>query len=560
MKPHHLPKNSSTSLRSLAILALGTALSAVFSATASAQNFYQRNMVDFDQRRVLLPNFGNMYCVPTAYSDIFRFMANNGMPGMDAGWGVSYSQTTDLIATIGNEMGTDAFGGTSDPFSVMVDWTAAHTSKLVIHIGYGPKTNFGPATLKSLAGMGAMATVTYGRYYRDNTATQISNKWIRKSGHCLALAGYDWTAATKKIIVADPAADDGNILVQGPYSMDSREVTSYSLTTTDNDVLHLPRYTNWTGKYDTARALIDQVHAMLPVWAGWFTVPAKTSKTAGLRAAADDPKPVFHASFPFQLEDGINRPVHDISVELPGPVRDWCMDHGAPAIYVLGTDDVVSRVDLFSKETARIAVLAGAKKLAVAGANLDLYALVEGRDSDQLVRIDRNTGVQTRISVPKGISGIEPNPATRGILALYPERKAMVSFDELLRGAETRGVKLPEGTGTPYFTVDEAGIVTLGRDGAKSLVQMLGVDRFRTIPLNSPMALRDFQSEGKNRFVAQDGDRLVTFDGEGHYVQSQFEGMSVPTRVRFAQSWRAFHTEDFKGRGWINELPTRESP
>lgn len=49
--------------RALAILALGTTLS----AAASAQYYYKRSMPDYDQRRSTLPNNGDMYCVPTAW-------------------------------------------------------------------------------------------------------------------------------------------------------------------------------------------------------------------------------------------------------------------------------------------------------------------------------------------------------------------------------------------------------------------------------------------------------------------------------------------------------------
>ena len=68
------------STRSLAILALGTTLAA---GAAAQPAYFKRSLPDYDQRRSTLPGAGNMFCVPTAYVDLFKFMSFYGLPDMD---------------------------------------------------------------------------------------------------------------------------------------------------------------------------------------------------------------------------------------------------------------------------------------------------------------------------------------------------------------------------------------------------------------------------------------------------------------------------------------------
>ena len=285
------------------------------------------------------------------------------------------------------------------------------------------------------------------------------------------------------------------------------------------------------------------MHGMMPLWCGGFSGVTTNGGSS------------FTATFPFQLDDLVNAPVKELKIEVPGKIVDWGMDHGDMAIVVLNSDGVVSAFDLTSKASTRIASLPGAKKLLVAGAGLDVYALVDSGRTDTLVKIERKTGKQTSLSIAKGTTRLEPDPSTRGIIAVNPAAKTLLRVDEDLRGGKSLAAEMPDGSGEVFLAPSGDGSVMIARTGAKLLIRVGADGSVRRIPLAAPMDVREFRAVGNGFIMAQDGQRLLTLDGEGRIAKSPFDGVKSAFPVRFAQSWDAIKPEDIVGRGWENVLP-----
>ncbi len=528
-----------------------TAILLSLTASSTAQTYYKRNLPDYDQVRAGLPNMGNAYCVPTSETDLFRFMQLNGMHGMsDYANSPFFHDATSFIAFMGALMGTDPNDGTnsSSALDAETTWTSvctiAYHTPLVAHISYGPNTYWFASTMRNLVHTGAMVDIAYGRYHQEVFG------YARESGHALALAGYDLTGGTDTILLANP--------INATSSVDPHLTVPTILPVFFNNFLALSRIDPfWTGKDGKYVALIDYMHGMLPLSVGWASTPVITTKALGAKATTITTT-TYHQSFPFQLDDGVNRPVRELTVDLPGQVRDWCMDEGDLAIYALLMDGSVNRVDLLSKQITKIATLPSARKLACAGAGLDLYVLTEDERANGLIRFERGTYRQSSISLPKGILRIEPDPSTQGILALYPTLGVVASIDETLATVTSRKVGLPDGDGTPSMAVAGDGSVTVARVGAKTLVQTSLRGEIKQIPLEIALSPQVFQVTDSGQFLVQDGARLITLNADGTLSQSQFDGMSVAPRARFSQSWRAFHPADVSGPGWKNVAPERD--
>lgn len=551
--------SSGPSLRSTTCFVLGIAF-ATLSGVASAQSYYRRDLMDYDQKRNALAKDGSMFCVPTAYVDIFRFMAvKGGFGNLDKGYNNGYASITDFINRMANIMDTDKDDGTNfdDGVEGAAEWIADHSNQFFVHCTFGPTNNWGTQRLRHTAAMGWMARIGYSRFYKDGST------WERKGGHALALAGYDYRTSSKKILVANPATDDGNINVQGAFQIDSHDVENVSINTDDYGQVSHARWSKWTKDGVQWQAMIDKMHVIIPAWVGWVNAPHTTTPPNNLYASiaegyAEIAPTTFHAVFPGATDDGVNPVIRERDIELPGPVKDWCMDPGQAAIYVLLTDGTVHHVDLLDKTIDKVTTIRGGRKLAVAGKGFDLFVLQDGNTEDNLVRIEQESKRQISMKVAKGITAIEPDPETKGIAALHPTSKRLFRVDPDLKQARPLTIDLPEGEGAVFMGMGRKGDITFARSGAKTFTRAIKGAAMRRVSMAQSPKTLSFQPLSKNLFIVQDGEKLMTVDADGKPSSSPFDKIKATGIVRLSHGWSPYSKADFTGEKWNNIFPGKE--
>ncbi len=537
----------------------GLALAVAFTAQASAQSYYRRDLMDYDQKRNALPNDGKMHCVPTSYVDILRFMAFAGFSGLDKGYDVGYNSITNFINHMGQLMDTDPDtdgGGTNfdDGVEICAEWISTHSHQFFVHTIYGPTSHWGTQRLRHTMAMGYMARIGYSRYYKDG------NEWVRDGGHALALAGYDYRTSDKKILVANPATDDGNINAQGSFVIDAQPVVNVSINTDDHGNESHARWSKYKKNGKNWQAIIDRMHVIQPLWAGWVNSQKSTgsilfaSLTPYLPATT-----IFHAEFPIALEDGKNATIKSRDIDLPGPVKDWCMDPGQAAIFVLGEDGSILHVDLLDKEITRVGSVKGGRKLAVAGKAFELFVLKDGDKEDSLLRLDPETGQElSSMKLAKGVTSIEPDQETRGIAALHPASKRLFRVDADLRASKPEAVELPEGTGEVLLNASAKGNFTFARVGGATFHRLKIGSAARRMAVAQKPSLRAIHAINDGLFLIQDGDRIKAVDASGKATSSPFDNIRAAGVVKFARGWKSNTREEFSGKQWRETPPTPE--
>jgi hypothetical protein len=537
--------NSNGKYRRILCRFLCVALAATTSATLLAQSKYHRDLPDYDQRRNALPADGGMFCVPTAYVNILRFMALNGLGNLDQGYNNTYNSITSFISNMGNRMDTDAQDGTnfSDGYDAVLDWIDDHSNQGYMHIACVSDGDWGTGTIKNWMAVGAMVRLGYGRYKK------VDGEWERNGGHAISMSGYDYSGSTKYIDYANPASDDGNINAQGAFTYDKKTVKNVHYDSDDDGWVTHAQLSSGT---NAKTCFIDNMHAILPLWGGWFSVPhtevqdhiqwatiaADFYVPSGLAAST------FHAVFP----GAPGTAAREIEVEVPGTVKDWCFDVRDVGIYVLSDDGTITHIDLVEKESKRIASVKGARKLAVAGKKFDLFVLQDGAAQDNIVRVEPATGTQTSLKVAKGITAIEPDQETLGIAALHPGEKKIFRIDPLLRRVSPVSVDVPEGDGAVMVAVGRKGEFTLARGRTFTRAT-------RRVVLAQAPKIRAFQAVGKDRFLLQDGSKLTMVDADGKTIPGAFDGVIASGTFRAAHSWKAFTKADISGPKWRDVPP-----
>ncbi|RYG45184.1 hypothetical protein EON79_13235 [bacterium] len=550
MLKRHGHSSLRTNLRWSAIAVAATA--ATF---ASAQNLYFRELPDYDQKRNALPSNGGMYCVPTSYVDMFRYMAAQGFSNLDKGFNGSYSSITSFISLMGIKMDTDAGSGTnvSDAFDVAVDWTENHSNQGFMHVSYSPSSDWGTGTIKNWMQIGAMVRLGYGRYHK------VGNEYKRDGGHSVASGGYYNTSLAKYFFITDPATHDGNIDAQGAFTSEMTRTENVRIHTEDYGYVTHARLGSWSGSDGKWMAFIDNIHIILPMWGGWVNSDKTTVSNENLWASISGAELIeaaepttFHAVFPNVMDDGKTEMVRELDVELPGKVKDWCFDPSDVAIYVLGEDDVVSRVHLLTKETTKIAALRGARKLAVAGRKCELFVLMTASANDLVLKIDTVTGKRTTLKVAKGIDDIKPDPATLGIAGLHTGQKKLFRMNPDLTSVRPQTVDLPDGTGPVFVGLSMKGDAILARNSSKSIVRTPSDGTPTRNSMTRAPKINSFQPYGTNRYIIQEGEALITYDEIGRKVGGAFDAVKATGLFQVAPSWKAFNASEVGSAKWRN--------
>jgi hypothetical protein len=227
-------------------LAVSVLALAALAGSAHAQCTINRYGVpDFDQKRDALPNNGNMFCVPTSFTNQRGYIANHGYGNIMGGGGnwqsqANYNYITARIDAMGDYMDTDPFDGTGggdayDGWNDFIDdW---HDDKFALSSwgGYVPPVwiHFGMLT--------GLPNICYG-YYKP----QGGGEYDRDGGHCVTLVGLknlcvNFNEPTLRI--RNPASDEGDLDRQSTFSTEE--------TRTDLQGF------NYDGDWSTRHRLID---------------------------------------------------------------------------------------------------------------------------------------------------------------------------------------------------------------------------------------------------------------------------------------------------------------
>lgn len=194
--------------------------------------YYLKHMPDFDQKRCEdqepdikgLPNDGKNYCVPTATTNVFSYIASHGFPHIDPGlvWNPEsdyhYDYFGEFIDDLGDDMDTDPWDGTNynDYYNEIRNRLSC---EFVVKL-YIADDDYAPS-FKGLARSainGHLVLVRYG-YYDDNGVTSGGRyKVDRTGGHLTTfMQGWGWEG-TEILTVRDPATGGNECYTQSDFS------------------------------------------------------------------------------------------------------------------------------------------------------------------------------------------------------------------------------------------------------------------------------------------------------------------------------------------------------
>lgn len=180
--------------------------------------FYEISHVpDLDQRRFLVPNGGNMYCVPTSAMNWVMYFANHGASSLAPGPGNWQSQTlyttaTGAIIDMGILMQTDAVDGTdgTDGPDGLRAWLGNGNFNVVhqsMNYTWTPRfQNMSEAVFN-----GAYVMPVVGWYNEFKFEPDIIQ---RVGGHALSMNGGARSGNNMEISWRDPARDEGSVPVR----------------------------------------------------------------------------------------------------------------------------------------------------------------------------------------------------------------------------------------------------------------------------------------------------------------------------------------------------------
>jgi hypothetical protein len=243
------------SIRACTVLASCGTIFATASAAAQC-NVYRIGVPDFDQHRAGLPGGGACFCAPTAASNWFAFIANNGYPDVFLGpqdWqaAASYADATALINGVGIAMntsdGTDpdeggplppnpcttTFAGFRNGATAWLD--SVEPGRFIVStVASNGADTISPAELSALLSFGALPAVSYRSfaYFPPNPTFGLPARWVlQPAGHVVSMTRVTGECTSSpRIWYRDPAGSTGENTSQSPF------VTHYS------DLLAVPGF------------------------------------------------------------------------------------------------------------------------------------------------------------------------------------------------------------------------------------------------------------------------------------------------------------------------------
>lgn len=255
-----------------AVIAAGSLASLAAPAAQAQCSIFREGVPDFDQKRAALPNTGNMYCVPTAATNLLGYISNNGIPAVLGGpfnWQLQqyYDYVSGQIDYLGDEMGTDANSGTTaksgrNAIADLLNDRAPGRFTVSTYHGYVRLPD-----LYNFMTDSRLILLCYGYYKPDG-----SGEYKRDGGHCVTLTGMLDICNTNapRLRLRDPA-DDSDDATQSTFRSRVSRGSLRNLPTSDGTI------TRWelidlTG-LSTTRRLIDThitIRSRFAIWPSPF--------------------------------------------------------------------------------------------------------------------------------------------------------------------------------------------------------------------------------------------------------------------------------------------------
>lgn len=253
---------------------------AIASIAGSAQGQCTLNrygVPDFDQKRDALPNNGNMFCVPTSFTNIRGYIANHGYGSIMSGprnWQSqgNYNYVTARIDAMGIYMDTDPFDGTggSDAKNgwndFIDDW---HEDKFTLSSWGG----YAPSPWIYILFTTGITNLCYG-YYKP----QGGGEYDRDGGHCVTLVGLKdlcTSFSEPTFRIRNPASDDGDLDVQSVFSTEETR-TDVQNFNYDGDIVTRLRLIDF-GSGSSTRRYMDKLYSVQPLIALTGSVTSGTA-------------------------------------------------------------------------------------------------------------------------------------------------------------------------------------------------------------------------------------------------------------------------------------------
>lgn len=588
-------------IRGLALL-IGLAAATELVADDPPPYLQRLGVADFDQEWVFMQglNFGRFHCVPTSYANIFKYLANNGLPNMST---IEHHSSPDYVDSIVNEvttlgalMFTNPESGTTGDASY--DYAQLHMASrepgvLFYHWQYGPDWNWGTGRIQQVLASGSIARIGYGRYYRASHLGIPGDSWVRNGGHSVVCIGYDYRDSSDKwLLVNDPASSlvwDGSNYVsdedettQSQTVFQGKRTGNITLVTLQYGEVSHARYTHNTGANDEKRVVIDNMHQIHPVYAGWFeTVVVEQQNVAaasagstetsatGRDASAADGTGKYHGAgevrvvTPWQPQDQQGVIPNEFRFRPREEMVDWVPAIGEMSAYYLTKLGRVFRVDLTTGEHKLLHVLKGAKGLVEGGSTLDLYVLVQGQKGDQVVKLERGDNSLQTYDLPNRAVAIDHDPITGGPAVLDANLSQVHSLTENFDRRETTSIpRVADGAGGVIFKIDHrTGDVITARKGAFSFNRYSRRTGEQVPPRQAPpvrFGITALAPTENGLIAVQDGTTVQTYDRFGRQQNTQLSGLQAHGDIKMTRSHFAAKRGQMADQAWRNIWPVED--
>jgi hypothetical protein len=550
-------------------------------------SWFVDDVPDFDQRRaagsgvVSLPANGGMYCVPTATTNWFAYLANRGTPqaatlGGPRDWQdqANYNRVGDTLALMGTLMFTDPQDGTggsgqdagariynllycASDFVFVNKWALGKN---------GQRHAPSPENFLIYHILGGHIQTSYG-FYSGSPLT-------RDGGHALTAIGvWDLTGGTNPIFqFRDPwTRDDDSRLTQSKFrvslaAMNSRTGSFRASSSSDSKNLTLWRLdtTETTGNY------LDSMFIIAPLL-GVFGLGLESGEIEVVR-------PVRPAGSPIPEVQRFNKPVGT------GPILDVAPAWDLLSYYYLTDQGVRTQGNLY-----RLDALTGQSVAALANP-FDPSRMAMGREDDvyliegpEVVRYDLGTTPGTRLadfepSQPAEAIAYNDLNDTILILSVDPAGTAgrrVLSFPASLSGFGANRLLPVDLLGEVHVCPDaqqsdafwvSGNIGLLFPTGAAYRLETDGVNLVVTDEVTFPLStITGLCVTAENGLILTVDDELVELvkDSRGNWVNkagSRWAGRQADGRFSLARNRTNFDAATMVGPTFNNILDPLEYP
>jgi hypothetical protein len=538
--------------------------------------YHITDMPDIDQRRgsatgiLGLPNNGAMYCVPTATTNDFAYIANHGYPNLfppGAGnWQLGppnntavYNSMTNALIDMGTSMGTDPVKGTGGfgALNGAQGWLDfAYPGEFVVSLYYIHAS----ATTK-----GTTPSATYAPNLQDMTMQAIDDNLVvpgvgwytnadtnlphkRVGGHQLSLVeahgGLLFGPSAETVGFSDPAADT-NLTSQSTFTETQRNV--HEVTGTFSGIqTTLSRFDNYGSAY------LDNYLSIRPE----FALAANNN--------------FIYFNFPIQLQGdlsqlqgGQSRAVTEsFSTATGGKVIDLAVSpEQTKHPYIVAGSNTIWQIDDRTGQSTMLATVRNPERLVYGGPDQSLYVLT----NKQIVQLGRNGQTDGEIELSVPIDTMAYDSSTNELVGVSMAKKKIYFFNHNMRLLSKANLTPPASwnfgaAGTRMTLSAEKGTLLLHADGSTNVLRMsrnsTGAWQSSVITLQgakNPLGLS--VNEVGHMFVT-DNNAMVEYDATGQKVTgSKFNGLPGGQVVQMLQPFNNFDPRVDTGPAYQNVLP-----